>query len=150
MRTLAIAILLVGSVAFGQSEQRTCNAFVVVAADCNQHGTLFGGKTLAEMDRAAGIATRRFLAKSEATKDAVTVAINGFRFSEPAKVKDLVTVHARVSAAGKKSITVQVRACKELPYPLIVAEGEFVFVAYDFKDQKAVEHGLTVKKEKTK
>lgn len=122
------------------------SGFVVFPQDCNANLPMcFGGKLLAEMDRCAGITTRRFLYKS-AAKDAVTVAINNVTFHKSAEVKDLVIVSGTVVKAGKKSVTVKVTVEKETREGrTLLVEGEFVFVAYDLATKQAVEHGLEIK-----
>ncbi len=129
------------------------SSFVVFPVDCNANPPmLFGGKILAEMDRIAGITTRRFLYESPTgAKDAVTIAINGIKFHRSAQVKDLVVVQGTVTKIGDKSVTVSVRVEREsLEDKLIVrellAEGEFVFVSVtidpETKQSKSIPHGL--------
>lgn len=124
--------------------QRHESSFVVVPADLNQYGTLFGGKSLAEMDRAAGIAVRRFLADSKVTRDAVTVAIDNVKFHRAAKQHELIVVSSQVTKVGTKSVTVLVKVEREFDKKReLLVEGVFTFVAYDFKSRTAVAHGLT-------
>ena len=120
------------------------NSFVVTPSDLSQHGTLFGGKTLAEMDRCAGITVRRFLYASPHAKDAVTVAVENVKFHKAGTQKDLVFVTGRVVDVGEKSVTVEVKVERELPDLTreLLADGRFVFVAYDMAAKKAVRHGI--------
>ncbi len=120
-------------------------SFVVFPQDCNANPPmLFGGKILAEMDRCAGVTTRRFLYAST-VHDAVTVAINDVKFHKPGEVKDLIVVTGTVVKVGEKSITVKVTVERELPDKReLLAEGEFVFVAYDTAAKKSASHGLTL------
>lgn len=129
------------------------SAFVVFPADCNANPPmLFGGKLLAEMDRMAGITTRRFLYNSPAgARDAVTVAINNVKFHRSSQVKDLIVVQGTVTKIGDTSITVNVRAEREMleggsMVRELLAEGEFVFVSVtidpETKQTKAIPHGL--------
>jgi len=113
---------------------------------------VFGGKLLAEMDRIAGITTRRFLYNSPTgVRDAVTVAINNVKFHRSAQVKDLIVVMGHVTAVGAKSVTVAVRVERETMEKSgvvreLLVEGEFVFVSVaidpETKQSKAVPHGL--------
>lgn len=129
------------------------SSFVVFAGDCNANPPmLFGGKLLAEMDRMAGITTRRFLYDSSTARDAVTVAVNNVKFHRPAQVKDLLIVLGMVMATGEKSVTVGVRVERETMegggvIRELIAEGEFVYVAVtidpETKKSKAVPHGLS-------
>ncbi len=120
-------------------------SFVVFPQDCNANNMLFGGKTLAEMDRTAAVTTRRLLYSSPVgARDAVTVAIDGVRFHKAAQVKDLVYVTGTVTEVGKKSVTVKVAVERETATAKeLLAEGEFTFVAYDAETRKAIEHGVT-------
>lgn len=120
------------------------SSFVVFPQDCNSNNILFGGKALAEMDRCAGIAVRRALYKSPlGAKDAVTIAINNVKFHKSAKIKDLIVLTGAVTKIGEKSLTVQVTLMRETAAGReTCVEGEFVFVAYDVEQQKAIPHGL--------
>lgn len=121
-------------------------SFVVFPVDCNANPPmLFGGKLLAEMDRCAGITTRRLLYASP-VKDAVTVGIKELRFSRPAQVKDLLFVRGEVLTAGRTAVTVAVTAERELfgGCREVVADGLFTFVAFDLKTGRAAEHGLSL------
>ena len=120
-------------------------SFVVQPQDTNHnYPMLFGGKVLAEMDRCAGITTRRFLYHSPTgAKDAVTIAINSVKFLKGGEVKDLLFVSGKVIKVGEKSITVKVTVERETKKGKeLLTEGEYVFVAYDLGLRKAVVHGL--------
>lgn len=126
------------------------SCFVAFPGDCNANPPMvFGGKLLAEMDRIAGITTRRFLYNSPTgVRDAVTVAINGVKCHRSAQVKDLIVVMGHVAAVGAKSVTIAVRVERETMEKSgvireLLAEGEFVFVAYDREKGVAVPHGLS-------
>lgn len=117
-------------------------AFVVQPADLNHLGTLFGGKLMAEMDRTAGITTRRLLYSSKTASAAVT-KVSSVEFSSPARTGDLVLVTGSVTKLGGKSVTVNVTAQVERKKSLEgCASGTFVFVAYDPDTKRAVDHGL--------
>lgn len=119
-------------------------SFVVFPADANAMGTLFGGKLLAEMDRAAAVTVRRLLYASPAT-DAVTAAVEGVRFHRGGAVKDLVFVRGEVVGLGGRSVRVRVVAERETRAGReLLADGVFVFAAYDLAARKAVPHGLTM------
>lgn len=122
-------------------------SFVVQPQDTNHnYPMLFGGKSLAEMDRCAGITTRRLLYHSPTgAKDAVTVAINSVKFYKAGEVKDLVFITGKVIKLGEKSVTIKMtveRETKEGRTTLI--EAEYVFVSYDLEKKEAVPHGLTL------
>ncbi len=122
-------------------------SFVVFPVDCNANPPmLFGGKVLSEMDRCAAIAARRLLYGSPATGDYVTVGVNNVKFIKSGQVKDLIYVKAEVVKLGEKSITINVvveRETKDLKRETL-ATAEYVFVAYDVVNKKAVSHGLNL------
>jgi acyl-CoA thioesterase YciA len=76
---------------------------VPMPADVNQHGDIFGGWIMAQVDIAGGI-----LASRRARGRVATVAVNSFQFREPVLVGDVVTFFADVVRTGRTSITVDV------------------------------------------
>lgn len=118
-------------------------SFVVYPKDTNHMGTLFGGKTMTEMDRAAGVTVHRFLYASK-VKRAVTTGADSVRFLRPGRVGDLVYVTGKVSAVGEKFINVDVTVQRELDGGAreTLAEAGFTFVAVDPETGKAAAHGL--------
>lgn len=134
------------SVSAGEALNLThTRSFVVFAGDANSlPGMLFGGKTLAEMDRTAAITVRRLLYASQA-KSYVTVGIEKVSFHKAGQVGDLVILTGEVTALGAKSVTVRVKVEKETKDGLdLLADGTFTFVAYDPAVGRAVEHGLSL------
>jgi acyl-CoA hydrolase len=104
---------------------------------------LFGGKVLAEMDRCAGITTRRFLYSSPTgARDAVTKSM-AVTFQRSAQVKDLVIVTGKVTKVGDTSVTLHMTAERETATGReLLVEGDFVFVAYDLEKKTSVAHGI--------
>lgn len=145
---IALLVLLQIYLAISQHEVNTTHttSFVVFPQDCNSNPPmLFGGKILSEMDRCAGITARRFLyASPNGTKDAVTVGINNVKFHKAGQVKDLLFITGTVTEVGTKSIKMKVKVEREVSNieKELIADGEFVFVAYDLKEKKAVPHGI--------
>jgi len=76
---------------------------VPMPADVNQHGDIFGGWIMAQVDIAGGVVAAR-----HARGRVATVAVNSFTFKQPVLVGDLVTFFAEVTRIGKTSITVEV------------------------------------------
>jgi acyl-CoA thioesterase YciA len=76
---------------------------VPMPADVNQHGDIFGGWIMAQVDIAGGV-----MAARHARGRVATVAVNSFTFKQPVFVGDLVTFYAQVTRVGKTSITVDV------------------------------------------
>lgn len=146
------------------------DSFSVFPADCNYHyPMIFGGKMMAEMDRTAATAARRFLYDSPTgAKYALTVNVN-IDFSAGAEVGDLIFITAKIKEVGLKRIVVHVRAEKESNDPKktpitagdptdprniisykhapnvtrkLMAEGTIAFCAYNMEIKKSMEHGL--------
>ncbi len=150
MKYLACFLTLLLSLTVAAQEATTQTSFVVFPADCNSNPpAAFGGKLMAEMDRAAAIAVRRFLYKSPTgAKDAVTVAVEDMQFKLPAKVKDLLVVEAAVCEAGRTSVKVSVTIKRETRDGFeIVTTGKFIFVSVDISTGKSLPHGLSFKGE---
>lgn len=76
---------------------------VPMPADVNQHGDIFGGWIMAQVDIAGGV-----VAAQHARGRVATVAVNSFTFKQPVLVGDIVTFYAAVARVGKTSIMVDV------------------------------------------
>jgi acyl-CoA thioesterase YciA len=76
---------------------------VPMPADTNQHGDIFGGWIMSQVDIAGGVVAAR-----HARGRVATVAVNSFTFKQPVLVGDLVTFFAEVARIGRTSITVDV------------------------------------------
>ena len=76
---------------------------VPMPADVNQHGDIFGGWIMAQVDIAGGVVAAR-----HARGRVATVAVNSFTFKQPVLVGDLVTFFAEITRIGRTSITVDV------------------------------------------
>lgn len=78
---------------------------VPMPADANQHGDIFGGWIMAQVDISGGIA-----AAFRARGRVATVAVNSFVFKNPVFIGDCVSFYADIVRVGRTSITVHV-AC---------------------------------------
>src|SRR5512136_589523 len=76
---------------------------VPMPADVNQHGDIFGGWIMSQVDIAGGV-----MAARRARGRVATVAVNSFVFKQPVLVGDLVTFFAAIARVGNTSITVDV------------------------------------------
>lgn len=95
----------------------------------NHYGTMFGGKVLDLMDRAAFLAATRFTEQS-----IVTASMERIDFFRPIKNGHLVELEARVVYTGKTSLTVKVRLYAENPlrkYREQACQGFFHMVSID-------------------
>ena len=103
---------------------------VPMPADENQHGDIFGGWIMSQVDIAGSIAAVR-LAKGRVA----TVAVNSFAFKQPVFVGDLVSFYAEVVRVGRTSITVNVEVFAqrrpEREIAVKVTEATLTYVAVD-------------------
>jgi acyl-CoA thioesterase YciA len=101
---------------------------VPMPADTNQHGDIFGGWIMAQVDIAGGVVAAR-----EARGRVATVAVNSFTFKQPVLVGDLVTFFAEITKVGRTSVTVAVEVfAQRNPDDLVtvkVTEASLTYVA---------------------
>jgi acyl-CoA thioesterase YciA len=97
-------------------------------ADVNQHGDIFGGWIMSQVDIAGGV-----IAARRARGRVATVAVNSFTFKQPVMVGDLVTFFADITRVGRTSITVDVEVfAQRNPDDLVtvkVTEASLTYVA---------------------
>lgn len=101
----------------------------------NHYGTMFGGKVLDLMDRAAFLAATRFTEQS-----IVTASMERIDFFRPIKNGHLVELQAKVVYTGRTSLTVKVDLYAENPlrrYRERACQGYFNMVSVD-------EHGRPI------
>jgi len=103
---------------------------VPMPADANQHGDIFGGWVMSQVDIAGGA-----MAARRARGRVATVAVNSFVFKQPVLIGDLVSFYAEVTRVGRTSVTVDVQVFAERnPRELVcvkVTEASLTFVAVD-------------------
>jgi acyl-CoA thioesterase YciA len=101
---------------------------VPMPADVNQHGDIFGGWIMAQVDIAGGVVAAR-----RARGRVATVAVNSFTFKQPVLVGDLVTFYAEITKVGQTSVTVAVEVfAQRNPDDLVtvkVTEASLTYVA---------------------
>jgi len=76
--------------------------------DANVRGTVFGGKILSMVDKAAAVCAMR-----HAGRPCVTVAMERVEFLVPIQVGDLVIAEAQVNLAGRTSMEIGVEVYSE-------------------------------------
>ena len=81
---------------------------VPMPADVNQHGDIFGGWIMAQVDIAGGVVAAR-----QARGRVATVAVNSFTFKQPVSMGDLLSFYAKVERIGRTSVTVNVEVYAE-------------------------------------
>lgn len=76
----------------------------IFPGDTNAYGTAFGGKILALMDRAAGLAASKF-----AKGDFVTASLDSVDFRAPLRQGEIAEIEARVVYTSKRTCGVAVQ-----------------------------------------
>lgn len=83
---------------------------IVLPADTNPKGTIFGGRVLALIDKCAAIAAVR-----HCRGEVLTVAMDSVVFLSGARQGDILTLDARLNAAFGSSMEVEVEVHSEEP-----------------------------------
>ena len=103
---------------------------VPMPGDVNQHGDIFGGWIMAQVDIAGGVVAAR-----HARGRVATVAVNSFTFKQPVLVGDLVSFFSEVTRIGNTSITVDIEVfAQRNPDDVLtvrVTEASLTYVAVD-------------------
>lgn len=86
------------------SASRTIMTDLVLPSDANNHGTIFGGRVMAYVDKIASIATMR-----HARKPVVTASSDSLDFLEPVKVGEAIRLEAFVTWTHHTSMEVYVK-----------------------------------------
>jgi len=76
---------------------------VPMPADANQHGDIFGGWIMPQVDIAGGV-----VAAARARGKVVTVSVNSFLFKQPVFIGDVLSFYTEIVRVGRTSITVNV------------------------------------------
>jgi acyl-CoA hydrolase len=101
---------------------------IVFPSDTNTHGTMFGGKVLALMDKAAFLAAVEF-----AHVPFVTVSMDHVRFVTPIHVGEIIEARSRVAYVARTSLVARVDVFRRDPYedkePELACRGWFVLAA---------------------
>lgn len=97
--------------------------------DTNQHGDIFGGWVMSQVDLAGGEAAMRYAL----TPKVVTRAVSSFTFEHPITVGDIVSLYADIMKVGNTSLTVKVDVYAEhitrgRNLVDLVTEAELVYV----------------------
>jgi len=101
---------------------------VPMPGDTNQHGDIFGGWIMSQVDIVGGVlAARRALGR------VATVAVNSFTFKQPVLVGDVVSFYGVIARVGRTSLTVDVEVyAQRNPTELVtvkVTEASLTYVA---------------------
>lgn len=85
-------------------------ADLMLPPDANTHGTVFGGRVLQMVDKAASVCAMR-----HAGGQCVTVAMDRVEFLVPITVGHVLIAEARVNCAGRTSVEIGVEVYAEDP-----------------------------------
>ncbi len=103
---------------------------VPMPSDSNQHGDIFGGWLMSQVDIAGGVTAAR-----RARGRVATVAVNSFTFKQPVLIGDVVLFFADVVRVGRTSITVDVvvyaQRNPEVLETVKITEATLTYVATD-------------------
>jgi len=103
---------------------------VPMPADTNQHGDIFGGWIMSQVDLAGCLLPARI-----ARGRIATVAVNEFVYRSAVSVGDLLSFYARVCRIGNTSVSVDVEVWAERrpsdPHLVKVTEAKVTYVATD-------------------
>ncbi len=103
---------------------------VPMPADANQHGDIFGGWIMSQVDVAGGVTAAR-----RARGRVATVAVNAFQFKQPVLIGDVLSFYADIVRVGTTSITVNVEVYAQRRPSEVqvvkVTEATLTFVATD-------------------
>jgi acyl-CoA hydrolase len=116
------------------SESRVIRANRVFPGDTNNHGTLFGGMIMSEMDMVASISAAR-----HARKGCVTASMDSVEFLVPIRMTDYVCFESFVIWTGTSSMEVFVKVTAE-----DLQTGERRIAATSFASFIALENGKPV------
>lgn len=105
-------------------------------ADTNQHGDIFGGWVMSQVDLAGANTAMRYAL----SRYIVTRAVSSLTFEAPVMVGDVVSFYAEIIKIGRTSITVKVEVYAERLTKLCnniakITEAELVYVAMDENKQ---------------
>ena len=108
---------------------------MIMPADANQYGDIFGGWIMAQVDVAGAI-----VAKQRARGRVATVSVDAFVFKQPVSIGDVVSFYAEVVRSGRTSVTVNVEVFAERdparPITVKVTEATLTYVAIDQQGSK--------------
>ena len=107
----------------------------VFPGDTNALDTLFGGRLMAIMDTAAGMAASKF-----AHRNFVTVSVDALKFRRPAYQGDVIRTTAKVVWTSPRTAGIHVISCRLSRSEWIgeeICSGFFFMVAID-RDMKAI------------
>jgi acyl-CoA thioesterase YciA len=115
------------------SEPYVAIQVIMMPADVNPQGTIFGGVILSYIDQAGAIGARREIVRAGGQLPMLlTVAMNRVEFKRPVLVGDVVRFLTRLIRIGRTSITMRIDVEAERGSDVLrVTEAEVVYVGVD-------------------
>jgi acyl-CoA thioesterase YciA len=115
------------------SEPYVAIQVIMMPADVNPQGTIFGGVILSYIDQAGAIGARREIARAGGRPPMLlTVAMNRVEFKKPVLIGDVVRFLTRLVRLGRTSITMHIDVEAERGSEILrVTEAEVVYVGVD-------------------
>lgn len=110
---------------------------MVMPADLNGAGTLFGGKCFSFIDEESYVHASCELNYNKL----VTVFVSEMTFVSPAKEGDIIEIGAEVIGYGRTSITLKAAIRNKTTKEMICEVEKIVFVAID-NEGKPIPHGM--------
>jgi acyl-CoA thioesterase YciA len=109
---------------------------VMMPADTNPHGTIFGGVILSHIDLAGSVAAQHEVRKARwPRQQMVLVGMDRVEFHRPVLVGDIVSFWARLERVGRTSITIHVDVEADRKGELVqVTEAEVTYVSVELVD----------------
>ena len=83
---------------------------LVLPEDTNSHGSVFGGRVLALIDKCAAVVALR-----HARNYVLTISMDSVEFKNPVNLGDVLVLHGRINAAFKSSMEIEVEVHAEQP-----------------------------------
>ncbi|MGO9114383.1 MAG: acyl-CoA thioesterase [Thermoguttaceae bacterium] len=109
---------------------------VMMPADTNPHGTIFGGVILSYIDLAGSVAAQHEIRQANWPRQhTVLVGMDRVEFHRPVQVGDIVSFWATLQRVGRTSITIHVVVEADRKGELVqVTEAEVTYVAVELVD----------------
>lgn len=129
LEALNMAVAIQEQVSAQEPKGELASRVLAMPSNANPRGDIFGGWIMSLMDAAAAMT-----ATKHANGRVVTVAVSDLTFVRPIQVGDAVCCYTDVTRVGQTSLTLDVEIWvlrQGQGDRVLVAEGEFTFVAID-------------------
>jgi acyl-CoA thioesterase YciA len=129
LETLNMAVAVQEQVSTQEPKGELASRVLAMPSNANPRGDIFGGWIMSLMDAAAAMT-----ATKHANGRVVTVTVSDLNFLRPIQVGDAVCCYTDVTRVGRTSLTLDMEVWvlrQGQGDRILVAEGEFTFVAID-------------------